>query len=119
MVAFLDEGARLRASLGDRLGEGMIGRNREEACAEQRVGPRREHLDDVMSVWCCARDCEADEKSLRAADPIRLHQPDLVWPTLEPVERLKQVLGVVGDLEHPFRLLALLDERAGAPATPV
>ena len=120
MVAFGDEGGGIGIFFGDRFGERMIGRDGEEACAEQRVGARGEHLDQVMIFGDRATfDRETDKKSLRAPDPVRLHQTDLLRPVLQAVESLKQILRVVGDLEHPLRLLALLDQSAGAPATPV
>ena len=62
---------------------------------------------------------ETDEQAFRPSDPVRLHQPHLLGPAVEALQRVKQVLRVVGDLEHPFRLLALLHERARAPAAPV
>ena len=62
---------------------------------------------------------EADEQPFRAPDPICLHQPHLLGPAVEPVQRLEQVFGIGRDLEHPFRLLALLDQRAGTPAAAV
>ena len=58
-------------------------------------------------------------QALRTADPVGLHQPDLLRPANKTSQRLEQVLRIVGDLEHPFRLLALLDHGAGAPTAPV
>ena len=98
----------------------MVRREPQEACAEQRVGPRGEHFDDVVAAGrFTSRQCEADQQPLRAADPIRLHQPHLVRPAVERLKRIEQVFRIVGDLEHPFRLLALLDERARPPAASV
>ena len=93
-LAFGDEGARApRFVLGDGLGQRMIGRDRQEARAEQRVGARGEHLDQLVALRRRARPiCEADQQAFGAADPVRLHQPDLVRPALEAVERLEQVL---------------------------
>ncbi len=62
---------------------------------------------------------EADQQALAAADPVLLHQPDFFRPAVERVERVKQFLGVFGDLEEPLAHLALLDQRAGAPAAPL
>ena len=62
---------------------------------------------------------EADQEPFRAADPVLLHQPDLLGPALEPVERVEEVLRVIGDLQEPLGQLALLDGRAGAPAAAV
>ena len=98
----------------------MVRRDGDEARPEQRIRPRGEHLDQVVALRRRARhDLEADQQALRTADPVGLHQPDLLRPALEAFERLEQVLRIVGDLEHPFRLLALLDQGAGAPAAPV
>ena len=35
---------------------------------------------------------EADQQAFRAADPVLLHQPDLVRPAVERVERFQQLL---------------------------
>jgi len=61
----------------------------------------------------------ADQESLGAADPVLLHGADLFRPFGQPVERIEQVLGEIGDLEEPLRQFALLDRRARAPAAPV
>ena len=97
----------------------MIRREAQEACAEQRVRPRGEHLDDVVAFRRALLHLETDQQSFRAADPVRLHQAHLLRPAVERLKRFEQVLRVVGDLEHPFRLLALLDERARPPASAV
>ena len=62
---------------------------------------------------------EADQQAFGAADPVLLHQPDFFRPAVERVERVEQVFRIVADLEEPLRQLALLDQRAGAPAAAV
>ena len=62
---------------------------------------------------------EADQQAFGAADPVLLHQPDFFRPAVERLQRVEQVLAVVGDGEEPLRQLALLDRRAGAPALAV
>ena len=119
MLALGDEGGGLLVALGDRARQRMIRRESQEARAEQRVRARGEHLDDVVMLRRILGDLEAHQQALRTADPVRLHQPHLVRPAVEGVERVEQVLGVVGDLEQPFGLLALLDQRARAPAPAV
>ena len=118
MVALLDE----RHSAGTRLRHGfrqrMVRRNGDEARAEQSVGTRGEDLDELVTLRRIDG-LEADEEPLRAPDPVRLHQPHLLGPALELRERIEQVLRIVGDLEHPLRLLALLDQRTRAPAAAV
>ena len=115
--AMKDAALASRAAIA--LASGWSGASAEEARAEQRVGPRGEHLDDVLAFGRVLRHLEADQQSLRAADPVRLHQAHLLRPAVERLKRVEQVLRVVGDLEHPLRLLALLDERARAPASAV
>ena len=67
----------------------------------------------------CRIECEAHQQALGAADPVLLHQPDFFRPAVERVERVEQILGKRRDLEKPLRQLALLDQRAGAPAAAV
>ena len=105
---------------GRRRGERMIGRDRHELGAEQRVGPRREDFELVLAVRRgLGIEREADQQALGAADPVLLHQPHFFRPAVELVERVQQILGIVADLEEPLRQLALLDQRAGAPAAAV
>ena len=62
---------------------------------------------------------EADQQALGAADPVALHQPHLVGPAVQRIERVQQLLRIFRDLEDPLVHLALLDHRAGAPAAAV
>ena len=119
MMALVDERGSAGIFLGDGFRQWMIRGDGDEARAVERIRAGGEHLDQVMTVRCAADRLEPDEQPLGAPDPVGLHQPDLLGPALEPVQRLKQVLRIVGDLEHPFRLLALLDQRARAPAATV
>ena len=69
-------------------GQRMVGRDRHEAGAEQRVGPRRVDLELALAVRRGRRvEREADQQALGAADPVLLHQPDLFRPAVERVER--------------------------------
>ncbi len=113
--AFGDEGGKLRVAPGELEAERMIGRDRHEARAEQRVGAGREDLEPVVP----ADDRKPDPGALGAADPLLLHQPDLVRPALQAVQGVEQVLAVVGDLEEPLGELAALDQGARAPAAAV
>ena len=102
------------------LASSFVRRDGDERRPEQRVRPRREHLDRFEAFEPRARHrLERQQKTFGAADPVRLHQPDLFRPPLQRLERIQQILRVVGNLEHPFGLLALLDKGAGAPAPAV
>ena len=93
LVALLDEGRELRVLRGRRLRQRMVGRDRHELGAEQRVGPRGEDLELALAVRRRRRiEREADQQAFRAADPVLLHQPDFFRPAVERVERVEQVL---------------------------
>ncbi len=113
--AFGDEGRQLRIGSRQFLGQRMIGRDRGKGGAEDGVRPGREDRQRLGS----SLDLEANLRALGSADPILLHEPDLLRPALEGGQRLQQLLGIVGDLEEPLRELALLHRRAGAPALAV
>ena len=101
-------------------GERMIRRQRHEFRAEQRVRPRGEDFELALAVRRGRRiEREADQQAFRAADPVLLHQPHFFRPAVERVERVEQVAAKFGDREEPLRQLALLDQRAGAPAAAV
>ena len=95
----------------------MVGRERDEFCAEQSVVAGRKDLDLAFGVrrgFGIKR--EADQHAFGAADPVLLHQPDFIRPAVERFQRVEQVLAVMRDVKKPLRQLAHLDRRAGAPA---
>ena len=114
-AAFLDERCEFGRILRQFLGQRMVGRNRREARAEQRVGTRRKDVEPGRA----ADHLEAEFQALRLADPVFLHQPHLVGPFVEALQPFEQLVGEVGDLEEPLRQFLLLDERARAPAATV
>ncbi len=119
-AAFVAECGKLGIVGGQCLRQRMIGGNRHEGRAEQRVGPGRV---DLQLIHALRRrlfgQSPADQHAFRTADPVALHQAHLFRPLVEIVDGIDQVLRVIGDLEEPLRQLALLDFRAGAPAATV
>ncbi len=85
-----DELGKLRVFGGRRLRQRMIGGDRHELRPEQRVGPRRE---DTQLALALGRgrgiEREADQQTFGAADPVALHQPHLVGPAIQAVERVQ------------------------------
>ena len=119
-LALGDEGGELGIFRGGRSGQRMVGRQRHELGAEQSVRPRGENLQLGFLVRRRRRiEHEADQQPFRAADPVLLHQLDLVRPAVERVERLEQFLRIVADLEQPLVQVALLDLGAASPAAAV
>ena len=100
----------------------VLGGQQEERAAEQRVGTRGEHGDEVVlgrlggrfAVGPAQR--ERDLGALGAADPVRLHLLDALRPAVQLVQVVQELLGVVGDLEVPLREVALLHRAVAAPA---
>ena len=121
----LDERMKRRVVLRSRRGQRMVGRDRHELRAEQGVGPCRVDVEFARPGFALERakrrriDDEAKRQSLRAPDPVLLHQADFFRPALEMIEARQEIVGIVGDLEEPLGELALLDRRARAPAAPV
>ena len=93
----------------------MIGRERTEGCTEQRIGTGGEDLQRLVAPL----DGEQDTRALGAPDPVALHEPHLVGPARQFLQRFQQLVGEAGDAEEPLREPALLDQRARAPAAPV
>ena len=82
--------------LGGGLGQRMVGRDRHERGAEQRVGPRRVDLQLVMALGRgLGVERPADHQAFRPADPVGLHQAHLLRPLVERVQRLQQLVGIV------------------------
>ena len=90
-AAFLHEGRNIRPVFGDRLGQRMVGRQRQEARAVQRIRPGRIDLDRValmarlafrsahQEVWRLS-DRPPDPRAFAAPDPVRLHDANLFRP---------------------------------------
>ena len=62
---------------------------------------------------------EVDFQAFRAPDPVLLHGAYRIRPAMQLFQVGEQFVGVVGDLQEPLRNLALLDQRAGAPAAAI
>ena len=110
-----DEVGQLRVVLRGMQRQRMLGGDRQEGHPHQRVRPGGEHAQRLG----CALDREVDLQPFAAADPVALHGLDRVGPARQRVQALQQLLRVVGDLDEPLRDLALLHQRAGAPAAAV
>ena len=121
-------------ALGDELGERRDSSSAAAAAsgwsgasatnfAPNSVSPRVVKISSSLarrSAWSCPdRARSATSKPSERPIQLLLHQPHLLRPALERVERVEQLLRVVGDLEEPLRQLALLDQRARAPAAAV
>ena len=125
LAAFLDERGERRIAPGGRGGERMVGRDRHEFRAEQRVRARRVDFEFARGRFAGERsqrrrvDDETDHQAFRAPDPVALHQAHLFRPAVEAVEAREQIVGIVGDPEEPLGQFALLDHRARAPAAAV
>src|SRR3546814_6609197 len=68
-AAIRDETAKRFIVAGQRLRQRMIGRDRGEARAEQRVRPGREHLEPVETGGRLG-EAETEAKALAFADPV-------------------------------------------------
>jgi len=93
----------------------MIGGDRDETGAENRVRPGREDLDPLAVIG----QREAELHAAALADPVLLHQPDLVGPPVERAQPFEQIFGEFSDLQEPLAELAPLDRGSGTPAAAV
>ncbi|GCC48221.1 hypothetical protein chiPu_0032349, partial [Chiloscyllium punctatum] len=115
-----NERGEIRILRGSGLRQRMIRRDRHEFCAEQRVRPCGEDLQLALTGRRgCRIQREADQEALGAADPVALHQPHLVGPAVETIQRVQQLLRVLRDLEDPLAHFPLFDNGARTPAAAV
>ena len=115
LQALGDEGRQPLILAGEPGGQRVIGGDGQEGGAEERVGPGGEDLELLLA----ADQIEAHPGTDRAADPVALHQPDLLGPALQPVEGGQQLVGIGRGAEEPLRQLAPLDQGPRAPAAAV
>ncbi|MNZ83004.1 hypothetical protein D3C78_1017200 [compost metagenome] len=98
----------------------MVGGDRQEGCAEQRVRARR--IDgDVGEIFRrrVSNGLPAQRQPLGTTDPVFLHQAHFFRPLIQRIQLVQQVLAEIGDAEEPLRQFALFHQRAGAPAAAV
>ncbi len=97
----------------------MLGGDRHEGHAHQRVRAGGEHTQRVQCGAIGVAHVELDFQPFRAADPVALHRLDRIRPAVQLVQAVEQFLGIIGDAQEPLRDLALFHHRAGAPAAAV
>jgi hypothetical protein len=120
LAAFGDEVGDVRIGVGQLFRNRMIRRQTQEAGSEQSVWTGGVDLDAVVVAGRRRPGpFPGHLQTLGPADPVLLHQPDLFRPAVQGLQPVDQVVGIVGDAQEPLVQLALLDDGAGTPATPV
>ena len=122
-LAFVDEGGKRRVIDGGSGRQRVFGGNGEVGRAKQGVGAGGEDLHVVLvgaeaGAAVCTQG-KAHVHAARFANPVALHGFDALRPAVEGVQIAQQFFGVVGDAEVVHRNLALLYQRAAAPAAAV
>jgi len=132
------ERRRVRPVGRDALDERMLRREQNERGPVDGVDAGREHLDGVLRRFAPAvgtgragkADCasgraafagqgEADQRAVRAADPVALHRQHLVRPLVQLLRSVEQLVGILRDPQEPLLQVARPDRRAAAPAAAV
>ena len=113
-LTFGDKRRQCRVGFRALASQRMISGDRSETGTEQRIGPGGEHVETAAALY---RKGEAQPSG--AADPVFLHQFDLVRPLIERLEPVDQIVGEIGDLQEPLVQLAAFDQRARSPAAAV
>ena len=138
-LAFIDEGGELRIALRRMRGKRMLRRHGAERDAHDGVRARREYPELIRQIVVApassfspargggarraacggALDRKGKAHAEALADPVRLHGFHALGPARQRVERGQQLVGIFRDRHVVHRDLALLDQRAGAPAAAV
>ncbi len=88
--------------------QGVFGGQNHVSGAEDGVGAGGEHRELLIK----ALDGEQDLRTLAAADPVGLHDLNLLGPPIQLVEVVQQPVRVLGDPEEPLFQLSLLNSGA-------
>ena len=115
--AGVDEGGSLGTARRDFRRQGMVGGHPHEGGTEEGIGSCRIDLQPVRSRRIGEAEGEAGPPG--PANPVLLHDPDLLGPALQGLQVVGQGVGVVGDPQEPLAETALLHHRAGSPAPAV
>ena len=102
LAALDDELGKFRTISGQSLGQRVVRRHTDEARTVKGVWTRRVDVNGFELGRGPARDLEGQPQSLAAADPVFLHQPHLVRPSIERLEPLDQIVCIVGDAQEPL-----------------
>ena len=102
-----------------RPGDRMLRRHRDETHPEQRIRPRREHLDLGDTRHLATNDREPQPRPLAPPHPVRLHRPHPLRPARQLTQLRQQLLGIVRDPHRPLIQPPLLHRRARPPALAV
>ena len=99
----------------DLLHEGVLGGEGHEGRPEDGVDPGREDRQLLLELG----DREDDLRSQALADPVLLHQQNLLRPEVQLLMAFQELFGVVGDLEKPLGELLLFDIGVTTPTAVV
>ena len=116
-LAFVDKRGEVGIAARGVGSQRMLGRDRNERRAQQRIGTGREDLQLPRRAVELVGESEVD--ALTAPDPVRLHQLDALGPAWQRVQRGQEFRCVLRDAQVVHRDFALLDRRAGTPALAV
>ena len=90
---------------GKRLGHRMLRRKLNRGRAKDRIHSRRENRNLLRNTF----HGEVDQRAIAAPDPVALHCPDLLRPSLQLVQALQQLLRILCNSQKPLRQVALID----------
>ena len=108
------KGRNRRVRSLQRLGHRVIRADGGERRPQQRIRPRRIHLQRVKPRRGAPRG-KGKLQPARLANPVGLHHPHLFGPILQPVQGRQQFARIVGNLEEPLRQLAPFHRRIRPP----
>ena len=124
--AFFDEACQTRITRRRKQSQRMLGCDRAKRHAHDGVSARGEHMHSAvlyqLTFGIANVMCECKTHTFTFANPVFLHQPHFVRPTVQrgiwvaDLHMVQQLLCVIGDLEVVARNFTLLHHRAGAPA---
>ena len=97
----------------------MLGGYRHISCAHQCVGAGGINLEHTGGAHACRVVGKMNFAAVALADPVALHGFHLLRPTIQRVEALQQLLGILSDAKKIHRDVALFHQRAGTPAASV
>ena len=118
------EGSHRGAGGCGHTGDRVLRGHGHEGDAHDRVGARGEHVQpaviDGLTLLVTDVVLEGKAHAFRTADPVGLHHPHPLGPSLQMLGHFfQQLAGVVGDAQVVHRDVALFHRRARAPAPAV
>ena len=85
---------------------------------ENRIHPRRKHLDRIRARLARADHVKIHKRAFAPPDPVTLHRLYFFRPARQRIEPFQQIIRILRNAQEPLRQIPLFDQRIRMPPAP-